>query len=58
MVPTEITRTSADSHSPTPAPAADRFRRRNAAGLDVAGDADAAQLAFRLGLGLAACKPA
>ena len=32
---------------------ADRLRRRDAAGLDVAGDADAAQLAFGLGLGLA-----
>ena len=35
------------------AEAADRLRRRDAAGLDVAGDADAAQLAFRLRLGLA-----
>src|SRR5579862_2367490 len=32
---------------------ADRFRRRDAASLDVAGDADAAELAFGLGLGLA-----
>ena len=35
------------------AEAADRLRRRDAAGLDVAGDADAAQLAFGLGLRLA-----
>ena len=35
------------------AEAADRFRRRDAAGLDVAGDADAAQLAFGLGFRLA-----
>ena len=40
------------------AEAADRLRRRDAAGLDVAGDADAAQLAFGFGLGLAAGKPA
>src|SRR5438128_3936451 len=32
---------------------ADRFRRRDAAGLDVAGDADAAELAFALRLRLA-----
>ena len=35
------------------AEAADRLRGRDAAGLDVAGEADAAQLAFRLRLGLA-----
>ena len=35
------------------AQAADRFRGRDAAGLDVAGEADAAQLAFGLGLLLA-----
>ena len=35
------------------AEAADRFRGRDAAGLDVAGEADAAQLAFGLRLGLA-----
>ena len=35
------------------AEAADRLRRRDAAGLDVAGDADAAQLAFALCLRLA-----
>src|SRR5450432_2575177 len=35
------------------AEAADRLRGRDAAGLDVAGETDAAQLAFRLGFGLA-----
>ena len=37
---------------------ADRLRRRDAAGLDVAGHADAAQLAFVLAFALRPAKPA
>src|SRR6478672_12889407 len=39
------------------AQAADRFRRRDAAGLDVAGEADAAELAVFLGVLLARGEP-
>ena len=54
--PVGLTRTSADSHRPTPrAERADRLRRRDAARLDVGREADAAQLAVarRLALALA-----
>ena len=52
--PVGLTRTSADSHKPTPAPSWPTSRgRRHAASLDVGRKADAAQLAVAFGLALA-----
>ena len=52
--PVGLTRTSADSHKPDAgAERADRLRRRDAAGLDIGREADAAQLAVARGFALA-----